>query len=166
MRFHRFTQFILDEAVAGDYLRLSRFGTPKFETHTTTQYASYKIVWDEINWPDFWKDTGGMTATTLTTIGIAVSSEALVVIGITSGAVLGVIEVVDVIAKDLWPIAQEIRRGNEPTSEQIRQFNEAIRYISEQKIEEAFEAVSRLQIPIFGIKGLWENITGAIYYIP
>ena len=158
-------KFILDEAIAGDYLRLSRFGTPKFETHTTTQYASYKIVWDEISWLEFWRNSAGVTAAAL------ITSETWLPVGLTIGTALIIEDVVNIM-QELIPVAKQVANGTPPSEDGMKSMTDAVRFLNEQFIENASEEVAQAQtgqgikIPIFDVRDLYKNVKKSIYYTP
>jgi hypothetical protein len=161
-----------DDVFHADYVILqNEFGAKKFETFLETPYPAYRFIWDEVDWPLFWKSTAGITAAVLVTLGVVMSSEVLLAIGLTIGAVLVIIEVVEIML-ELIPIAQQIVSGKEPSYEKMQKLAEAIRYVSEESFEDAteglVEAQTRLtvQIPIFDIRDMYLNMKNAVVYTP
>ncbi|MGP8330391.1 MAG: RHS repeat-associated core domain-containing protein [Methanosarcinaceae archaeon] len=161
-------KFILNTAIAGDYFKLfgnKYSGFPKIATSTTTQYASYKIVWDEVSWPDFWRNSAGVTAAAL------ITSETWVPVGLTIGAALVIEDVVNIMSK-LIPVAQQATYGQSPSEESMQSLTDAIRFLDEQFFESASEELVQAQtglgikIPIFDVRDLYKNAKKAIYYTP
>jgi hypothetical protein len=151
-----------------DYVILqNEFGAEKFSTFINTQYSEYRLILDEVDWREFWLDLGGVTGTALMAMGLTIESGGTIFIaGLGITVVVAAVEISDIIVNSLMPIVNEIRAGNDPAPEKIKKFNEAIRYVTESEMEQAIEAFSKMNIPIFDIKGLLQNIGNAIKYTP
>ena len=100
-------------------------------------------------------------------MGLTIESGGTIFIaGLGITVVVAAVEISDIVVNSLMPIVNEIRAGNDPAPEKIKKFNEAIRYVTESEMEQAIEAFSKMNIPIFDIKGLLQNIGNAIKYTP
>jgi RHS repeat-associated protein len=165
---------IWDDAFQGSYLILkNEFGAEKFSTFMGVQYPSYKIIWDEIDWPLLLKSLAGITAAGLIAIGSVVAGwEILVPIGLTLGAILILIEVVKFMT-ELIPILYEVSSGDEPSPGETEKISKAIQFLTQQGIEKSLETiveaayrVEDITIPFFDIRDAYVNVSQAVRYTP